>query len=101
LDVHTVARIAPRVNSDPGAATTAVAALDVRPTPWHVEYVSSERRQNELARTCAWCGRVYAGVEGWQRERRATATPESGSHAICPTCAVDYRTSAEPPPDAG
>jgi hypothetical protein len=60
--------------------------------------VLSERRQNELARMCAWCGRVYAGVEGWQRERRALP-PESGSHAICPTCAVDYRASTERPPD--
>jgi rubredoxin len=75
--------------------------VDAGAAPWHVEHVSSERRQNELARTCAWCGRVYAGVEGWQRERRALATPESGSHAICPTCAVDYRAAAEPPPEAG
>ena len=76
-------------------------SLDAGATPWHGECVSSERRQNELARTCAWCGRVYAGAEGWQRERRALPVPDSGSHAICPTCAVDYRASAQGPPDAG
>jgi hypothetical protein len=74
--------------------------MDAPPWSWHVEYVPSERRQNELARTCAWCGRVYAGAEGWQPERRAFP-PELGTHGICPACAVDYRASAEHPPEAG
>jgi len=51
--------------------------------------VAGERRQNELVRTCAWCGRVYTGSGGWQREQRAIRPPST--EAICPTCAVDYR----------
>jgi hypothetical protein len=59
--------------------------------------VSAERRRNELARSCAWCGRVYAGSSGWQPERRAN--PPTGTHGICATCAVDYRNADRRSPD--
>jgi len=70
-------------------------ALDGTAFRWHVEYVSGERRQNEFVRTCAWCGRVHTGANGWQQEQRSL--PPSVVLAICPTCAVDYRRPHERP----
>jgi hypothetical protein len=67
--------------------------MDERPSRWHVERVSSERRHTEIVRTCAWCGRVYTGSGGWQREQRTIPPP--ATHSICPTCAVDYRPPGE------
>lgn len=49
----------------------------------------SERRLNQLVRSCAWCGRVHTGLSGWQREQRSIPPP--ATHSICPTCAVEYR----------
>lgn len=60
--------------------------------------MSGERRHNELVRTCAWCGRVYTGVGGWQQEQRIIPPP--ATHAICPTCAVDYRALSDQPAPA-
>ena len=75
------------------------AGVDGRVLSWHGEVVSGERRHNELVRTCAWCGRVYTGSSGWQREQRTIPPP--ATHSICPTCAVDYRPSEERPEPAG
>lgn len=102
LRARSALRFAARVSGwgPNGLPILACCPIDDRGLTWQVQSVLSERRQNELARVCAWCSRVYAGVEGWQPERRATP-PSTPSHGICPTCAVDYRASGVLPPRTG